>query len=234
MLTLYLQVPSEHDEVRDTVEASEYSFNILAAVIQLDQWILTANSIPFENDDRGQAGQQDHDIVESLLPADEVYLWSRSGPPSGPHQLEEIRRFARGMSKADAIRRILDLRTLPYIRWTFQDLITLHDVRVRQIKYTARTSNVRVPRSLKLNESEYIDYCGRGFDQTRARLTSLYVLTMDLRQNIIDAALYSPLNMHCLQALKQRMQQIEHHFEPLCVATERTPFQLVSGTERWW
>ena len=111
-------------------------------------------------------------------------------------------------------------------------------MRLEQRAYVGRTSGFTVPQKvveqLGLKESEYVEYCVKEVNSARAMLRSLFELTIQLRRNIINAASYAPLDETTLEALKQKMKEIQIHFSVTCDMLKESRVILVFATDPWW
>ena len=146
--------------------------------------------------------------------------------------MAEVREYTGGFSEEHALTRIKDLRTLPYIRRTFVQLINLYEMRFDQWRYLQRTSNFTVPKRLvkrlEIEENEYVEFCTKELSAACADIA------MQLRRSIVEATSNATWDDTVLEALRLRMSEIQVHINHVCRILDVPHLRLVSATDPWW
>ena len=242
ILILFRAVPQNLGEYQADQENIEYLYNILCALVQLDLWILEMSEAAQEYADWSLFGWQENKRkrIESLLPEEEVDKWRNKGYFQGTYQEEEeVREYVNGFSKEQAMRRLRDLRTLPYISRTFEQMINLYDLRSEQRAHVAKKSEFAVPQrlvtELKLNnETEYIEYVVKQQTSARAMLRSLYNLTIEILRNLANAAPCASIDKASVEALRLKMLEMQRHMGRVSFLLGEPLRTVVFDNDSWW
>ncbi|MCJ1485054.1 Dityrosine transporter 1 [Schaereria dolodes] len=235
-------LPQNLGEYQADQENIEYLYNILCALVQLDLWILEMSEAAQEYADWSLFGWQENKRkrIESLLPEEEVDKWRNKGYFQGTYQEEEeVREYVNGFSKEQAMRRLRDLRTLPYISRTFEQMINLYDLRSEQRAHVAKKSEFAVPQrlvtELKLNnETEYIEYVVKQQTSARAMLRSLYNLTIEILRNLANAAPCASIDKASVEALRLKMLEMQRHMGRVSFLLGEPLRTVVFDNDSWW
>ena len=107
-----------------------------------------------------------------------------------------------------------------------------------QLEYVKKTPDFKVPKKITdeigFDETEYAIYCRKRVNTAYAMVVSLFTSTVQLRQNVINAASNAALDETVLEALRLRMKEMQSPIESFCGMLGEPRLTLVSATDPWW
>jgi hypothetical protein len=212
---------------------------IVFCLVRLDLWTLMA-AIKVSDGSSHNLHPNEYEDIEELLPEYETSTWFGKEYYAGLHPQEEaIMKYVQGFSKVQAIRRIQDVKTLPYLPRMLDVEITTYQVAKAAREFAESSPKFALPQKAKktggkIGKADYIELCVRKSREARYLLQAVYRIALELRGHIAKAFSEALLDDISLDSLQAKMSALQEHFTEVSIELGKPPQDLIWGSPSWW